>query len=235
MVAAAYGEQQTSVFRSTNCGLTWTQETNAPIIGGIISPSQYIASSADGTKLALCMLSDIHNNPGLIYVSTDSGDTWHPTSAPSNAWQFVTMSANGNTILAVSAYFQAGPIYLSTDCGSTWTTNGPTFGWGAIATSADGGKLATAAFADANLSFNSGPIYLSQFVEPPHLAIGPANGGLKLSWLVPSTNFVLQRSADLAGWANTTNCPHLNPDTLQDEVMIPSTNAAGFYRLKTSL
>ena len=29
-----------------------------------------------------------------------------------------------------------------------------------------------------------------------------------------------------------TNCPILNPDNLQNEVTMPSTNGAGFYRLK---
>lgn len=220
-VVATYG-----LFCSTNSGISWTQETNAPNLGAVVSPSQYIASSADGTKLVLCT-----GDPGLIYVSTNSGYTWNLTSAPNYQWEFVTMSANGNTIMVVSAYYQTGPIFISTNSGDTWTTNGPILGWGSVATSADGGKLAAAA-EEYNWGYNSGPIFVSQSVVAPQMAIQPTNGSVQLLWLVPSTNFVLQESSDLATWTDTTNCPILDLDNLQDEVTVPSTNSTGFYRLK---
>ena len=232
-VAAPFGN-----FRSTNSGTTWAQQTNGPeTVGPMVysyaSPSQYIASSADGTKVVLCELKDLFDNPAPIFVSTNSGNTWNATSV-SNEWGFVTMSANGNTIIAMTSPIQpVGPMYISTDCGNTWTTNGPIATWSAAASSADGGKLSAAAQGDANNDMASGPIYVSQSVVAPQMAIGSAKGNASLSWLVPSTNFVLQQSANLAGWADVTNSPVLNQSDLQNEVMLPSTNSAGFYRLKT--
>jgi len=54
-----------------------------------------------------------------------------------------------------------------------------------------------------------------------------------LSWLVPSTNFVLQQKPDLTttGWEILTNAPALNLTNLQDEVTLSPTNNSGFFRL----
>jgi hypothetical protein len=229
VVAACLG-----TYYSTNSGTDWTLRTNVTLFG-IASPSQYIASSADGTKLVLCLPSPENNySPGPIYVSTNSGETWNLTSASSNQWQFVAMSANGNMIMAVPISFtQPSPIYISTDTGNTWTTNGPMLGWGALASSADGGKWVAAAATDAKFDMASGSIYVSQSLVAPQMAIAPAMGGVQLSWLVPSTNFVLQQSSDLSAWMDTTNCPALNLDNLLDQVTLPATNDSGFFRLKT--
>jgi hypothetical protein len=128
---------------------------------------------------------------------------------------------------------QPDAIYISTNSGNACTTNGPILVWGALASSADGGKLVAAAASDAKYDMMSGPIYVSQSAVAPQMAIGPATGGVQLSWLVPSINFVLQQSVDLSTWADVTNCPVLDPDNLQNEVMMSATNGAGFYRLKT--
>jgi hypothetical protein len=226
----------TNFFRSTDSGTTWAQDISAPGINSFSTPSQLIAASADGTRLVLCVPSegDITRNfsPGVIYTSTNSGDSWNLTSAPSNYWGFVTSSADGKTIVAVRDTGEPGVICLSTDYGATWTTNSPVLTWSALAASADGGKLAaaaTASFPDANEE----PIYVSQSVVSPVIFAGPGSPGVKLSWLVPSTNFVLQQSADLAAWSNLTNCPTLNLSNLQNEVELPSTSGIGFYRLRT--
>lgn len=222
--------------RSTDFGTTWTQETNAPAITSWTSPSQFIAASADGTRLVLCVPSEgdiiLNPNPGFIYVSTDSGDTWNQTSAPSNYWGYVASSADGKTIVAVRNIGGPGPICLSTDSGATWTTNSPLLTWSALAASADGGKLA-AASTGYDSGTNAETVYVSQSIVSPVMFLGPGSRGLKLSWLVPSTNFVLQQSAGLAMWSNITNSPALNLSNLQNEVELPSTNGAGFYRLKT--
>ncbi|HSY43790.1 MAG TPA: sialidase family protein, partial [Candidatus Acidoferrum sp.] len=220
---------------STDFGTTWTQEPNAPEINSFPVPSQLIAASADGTRLVLCVPSegDINNSsPGFIYVSTDSGDTWNLTSAPSNFWGFVTSSADGKTIVAVRNFGQPGTICLSTDFGNTWTTNSPVLTWSGLAASADGGKLA-AGSTSFGPSTNEEPIYVSQSVISPMMFLGRGSRGVKLSWLVPSTNFILQQSGDLATWSNITNSPGLNLSNLQNEVELPSTNGTGFYRLKT--
>jgi len=63
--------------------------------------------------------------------------------------------------------------------------------------------------------------------------VSPKNGNLKFSWTVPSTNFVVQQSPDLASWTDVTNAPVLNLTNLQNEVTLPPAGSSGFFRLKT--
>lgn len=226
------------VWRSTNSGVTWAPDVAAPAIGSLDSPSQCIACSADGNKLVLCVLPAVFPpyNPAqdLIYVSTNFGDTWNPTSPPTNNWNFVASSADGNTLLAAPVYVHAGAIWVSTNSGAAWSTNNsPLQDWGALASSADGGKWIAAAAADVNDDVNSGAIYNSQSIPSPWMTLTPADGNLMLSWLVPSTNFVLEQSSDLINWLDVTNTPVLNLNNLLDEVVLSPTNNVGFYRLKT--
>jgi hypothetical protein len=222
------------VWLSTNSGVTWMSDTSAPAIGEWNSISQYIASSADGNKLMLCVLPSYNPAQGQIYISTNFGDAWNLTSAPGNYWNFVASSADGNTLLAAPVLTRAGFICLSTNSGVTWSTNNSPFqDWGALASSADGGKLVAAAAADVNDDVNSGVIYTSQSIQSPSLNLTPISDSLALSWLIPSTNFVLQQSPDLINWQEVTNTPILNLNNLQDEVVLSSTNNLGFYRLKT--
>jgi hypothetical protein len=91
--------------------------------------------------------------------------------------------------------------------------------------SADGGKLVAAAY--------GGGIWTSQTTLPPQLNITPTNPDLKLSWIVPSTNFVLQQSPDLFSWLDVTDTPALNFTNLQYEIVLLPTNSTGFYRLQS--
>jgi hypothetical protein len=122
-----------------------------------------------------------------------------------------------------------GPIYSSTDSGATWTSNTvPNQEWTSAACSADGGK-----FVAVSGRFISGLIYTLQTTPSPQLNLTPINGSFKLSWLIPSTNFVMQQSSNLASWSNVTNTPVLNLTNLQNEVILSPTSSSGFYRLKT--
>lgn len=230
MVAAA----SPYLWRSTNSGTTWMLAAGAPVIYyPVVSPSQYVASSADGNKLVYCIPPGTSGSgSGSIYVSADAGDTWTLTSAPGEPWLAVASSADGNTLMAAPNTFDDDPypIFLSTNSGATWTTNNsPNQIWGdGLASSADGGKL----FAAAGF-YDSEPIYISQSVRSPSLHITPKNGNVKLSWFVPSTNFVLQQSANLSSWTDMTNTPTPSTDNLNSEVTLPGTNNIGFYRLKT--
>jgi len=111
-------------------GSQWTQ-SSAPISGW-----QAIASSADGTRLAVVILG------GGIYTSTDGGVAWTQSSAPgTNYWQSVATSADGTRLAAVDG--NPGYIWTSTDGGVTWTqSSAPSAYWQAIASSADGTRLA---------------------------------------------------------------------------------------------
>jgi len=103
--------------------------------------------------------------------------------------------------------------------------------WKSIASSADGSKLVAAVeYFDEHLI--GGGIWTSLLPAAPSMQITRNENGLNLSWLVPSTDFVLQQSADLSGWSILTNQPVLNLTNLQNEVSLPTSGGA-FFRLKT--
>jgi photosystem II stability/assembly factor-like uncharacterized protein len=229
LVAVAF-----NVHYSTDSGTNWPQ-TAAPFTVNVhILPSQIIASSADGAKWVLAeTFNGSSTTPAPVYTTTNSGGSWTLTVAPSNYWVSVACSADGGKIVAASSLpvgiFTTnvpGPIYTSTDFGATWTSNNvPETNWVSVATSADGNKLVAA--------MRAGGIWVSQTTPSPQLNIMPANSSFKLSWLIPSTNFVMQQSADLFSWSDVTNAPVLNFTNLQDEVILPPTNGNSFFRLKT--
>jgi len=73
---------------------------------------------------------------------------------------------------------------------------------------------------------------MTRTMPSPHIAITRTNG-MALSWLIPSTNFVLQSSADLSTWIDMTNPPVLNLTNLQDEIVLPMVDDLDFFRLHT--
>jgi hypothetical protein len=76
-----------------------------------------VAASADMSKIVA-----IADN--RIIQSSDSGGTWHQTTAPLGLWNNVACSTNGNVLVVVRALFggsTAGSIYVSHDCGTNWT------------------------------------------------------------------------------------------------------------------
>ena len=80
-----------------------------------------------------------------------------------------------------------------------------------------------------------GGIWISQTTPAPQVNLMPTNGNLALSWIIPSTNFVLQQNLDLttSNWVNVTSPPSLNLTNLEEEITLPMTNASGFFRLAT--
>jgi hypothetical protein len=144
------------------------------------------------------------------------------------------MSAEGSKIVAVAvgspSFSDPGPIYTSTDFGATWMTNNALNAWRCVASSADGCKLV----AGGGVYFG-GPIDISYSTPSPQLNLAPSGINLTVSWIVPSTNFVLQQNVDLTttNWTDVTNPPMLNLTNLQNEVTFPLTGSNAFYRLKT--
>ena len=209
------------IYISTNSGSSWTV-TNSLSYAAIC-----VASSVDGTRLVAV------GGP-RIFISTNFGMTWTQTSAPETNWISVASSADGSRLVAVAGgshslrppVIVTSPIYTSTNCGVTWVSNSvPMQYWISAASSADGRKLVAVV--------SGGGIYTSQSTPEPQLNIKPASNNLALSWIVPSTNFVLQQSSDLGSWTDETNTPVLNLTNLQNEVILSPTNSSGFYRLKT--
>jgi hypothetical protein len=202
------------IYTSTNSGDNW-KSNNA---GAPFPDWSSIASSADGSRL----VAGIGGNGGPIYISTDFGATWI-TNAPRQVWTAMASSADGSKLIAASN--NNGTIYTSTNSGVTWISNNvPTLFWRSVASSADGNKLVAAA--------SNGGIYTLQTIPTPRLNLAFSGAGLALSWIVPSTNFVVQQSSDLTAWADVTNPPVLNLTNLQNEVTLTPSNSSGFYRLK---
>jgi photosystem II stability/assembly factor-like uncharacterized protein len=221
------------IFTSTNTGTTWQSA-----IAALNASLCCVASSADGSKLVTGG-GDV--NCIFILTSTNSGATWNSNSVPDMNymhWQSFASSADGNTLVAVAGFnlvsaYGEGVIFISTNSGATWIqADAPVRSWTCVASSADGSKLVGSA-SPGRLFVYFGGIYISQTTPTPWLGIVPLSDNLLLSWLMPSTNFVMQQSSDLSSWTDVTNAPVLNLTNLQNEVMLPMPAGSGFYRLKT--
>jgi hypothetical protein len=247
LVAANYGGL---IYSSTNSGATWI--TNTTLSKSWTS----LASSADGEQFVAAAYGD------KIYISTNSGLNWTPTGAPTESWRSICSSSNGRKLAAVGG----GVTYISTNSGSTWastnidgqcivcsadgtklvivgdtqiqtsadsemtwvTNNAPSEWYGA-ASSADGCKLWAVGYPHMG-------IWVGQTTPSPQLNLQPTNGKLAFSWIVPSTNFVLQQNLDLTttNWVTLTNALTLNLTNLHNETTLSPSSGGGFFRLATS-
>jgi photosystem II stability/assembly factor-like uncharacterized protein len=110
VAAAAYTN---GIYLSTNAGADW-KKTSAPAEPWFGD----IASSADGRKLVAPanLFDDSTDTPlgGPIYNSTDGGNTWNKTNAPTLKWYNVVSSTDGNMVAAAA---KENGIYTSTDGG----------------------------------------------------------------------------------------------------------------------
>lgn len=202
------------IYTSTDSGLTWIS-TSAPSNNWFA-----IASSANGNQLVACRLTG-------IYISTNSGGSW--TSNNIIAGGGIASSADGSKLVACNTN---GQIYISTNHGISWISNNIVGRrWGCVASSADGNKLFAAEGADGA----GGYVWTYQTTPSPNLNVATTNINVALSWLVPSTNFVLQQNSDLAttDWVTLTNTPTLNFTNLNYEVTLSPSNSSGFFRLIT--
>jgi hypothetical protein len=75
-----------------------------------------------------------------------------------------------------------------------------------------------------------GGIYTWQTTPAPQLNLAASSTNLFLSWIVPSTNFVLQQSPDLISWEDVTNTTTLNLTNLQNQITLLPANSS-FFRL----
>lgn len=162
-----------------------------------------VASSADGTKLA------VTEEFGPISTSSNSGTTWTQTSAPSQNWVSVSSSANGTKLVAVVAYSSwwrgdAQPcIYTSTDSGANWVRfDSPAVkDWSGVASSADGSHIV--AVGGDSIHILQSPAPAPPLPPSPQLAVGLSGAALGLSWLVPSSRFILNKTPNWdpqTGW-----------------------------------
>jgi hypothetical protein len=227
---AANGSQ---VWISEDSGATWTQTA---------LPSESwssVCSSADGKRLFAGA------SPGSTGTSTNSGTSW-TTNNYFSAFFAMQSSTDGNKLVAaVLNEFPGGryipSIDISTNLGIDWIQE-TNLSASALASSADGNKLVVGTEAAYSVELPGGriitvgstaSIYTSFSTPSPQLNLTPTNGSFKLSWIIPSTNFVMQQSSDLSSWSDLTNAPVLNLTNLQNEITLPLSGGNDFYRLKT--
>jgi photosystem II stability/assembly factor-like uncharacterized protein len=201
------------IYTSTDAGLTWVSNN---------TPTFYwtsVASSADGTRLAAVW------GGSSIFISTNSGSTWSSNNVGGD-FISVAFSADGTKFIAASTVGPNGKICTSTDGGATWTSNNvPNNIWRSVASSADGSRLVAAA---------SGGIYASYSAASPQLSLATTGESLLLSWIVPSTNFMVEQNSDLSpgNWTPLTDSPTLNLTNLQQQLLVTPSNTQSFFRLK---
>jgi hypothetical protein len=215
------------IYRSLDSGATWAQTT---------LPSNdwtAIAVSAAGDRLVVA------SGDGPIYLSGDTGATWTSADLPTNNWEALASSADG-TKLAAAADDQ---IYLSTNSGATWTpSSAPTnIDWRSVASSADGSTVVGGAVFSSSSSIpfctvgTLSTLSLSSFPPAPSLSIDGSGASPVLSWVVPSTPFVVQQNSALStNWIDSIALPTLNSTNLHYEVALPQflLSPQCFYRLK---
>ena len=223
LAATGYGSSMAiPVYISTNSGLTWMPAASPANVTG-----NAVACSADGHKIIMGGYDVTSASEGQIYTSTDLGNTWVSNNVSGGVpWYGVASSADGTRLIACSD--PNSYVVTSTNSGTTWISNSlPDLEWTGVAASADGAKLA-ASYGDRY--YPSG-IYTSQTTPIPQLSSSLTNGTMTISWLIPSTAFILQQSSDLAGWSDVTNTPVLNLTNLENQIALPVSAANAFYRL----
>jgi hypothetical protein len=168
LAAVGYGGIFGSIFLSPNSGGFWSAPID-PAAFWTGSSWSAVACSADGTKMvAAAEATDVNDSflPGPIYTSSDSGESWGLSGAPSNVWYSVASSADGTRLVA-AAY--AGPsqiggtglIYRSANSGAGWTNISPSTNyWMSVASSSDGTNLIAVSLFDQNPG-NPGVIWRS--------------------------------------------------------------------------
>jgi hypothetical protein len=107
----------------------------------------------------------------------------------------------------------------------------------AVASSAAGDSLVATTLTGTITRGGAGTFQYSSFPAtfppPPLLSIGRSATGPMLSWLVPSSPFVVQKDSDVSSgtWVDSTNQPILNLTNLHYELRLPASPGNAFYRL----
>jgi hypothetical protein len=196
------------VWISADAGVTWSQ--------ALASNVTTVASSVDGRTL---MGAVAH----VVYLSTDFGATWSSKELGNLDAMSSACSADGSR-LGLASY---DGIYISTNSGATWElSNQQALAWDSVVSSADGHRWWACRGAGGGLFGGASP-------AEPTVQIGVTNANVSLSWIVPSSPFVLQQKQSVGSgvWSTVSVTPRLNPSTLCNEVSVPASGSSGFFRL----
>lgn len=195
-----------------------------------------VACSTNGELMVAAGQSSTNSSdPGAIYVSTDSGMNWLPTTAPALPWFCIACSADGSKITAGAlgdGITIPSAVYSSTNYGVTWEENDAiqnntnTFGASAIASSADGSKLVAA---DGYVLIY--PPLNEYGTRPPNLTITfVAPHSVVVSW--PATgSSTLQQNSSLANASWVTNTNPITTMNGTNSITITPPNGHLFFRL----
>ena len=222
LTAVATGDGDGLIYTSTDSGANWLPAT---------APSNdwaTVASSADGTKLVAA--AGAARGDGLIYASNDSGTNWRATCAQPGYWHSVVSSSNGTKLAAIAGAY----IIISTNSGATWMpAEAPAGNWKVLAMSADGTNL-VALSSDGFVCILNACAATPPVPPPPLLDLELSGTNLDVSWLVPSTPFVLEQSSELCStsWAEVPTSPTLDFTNLHYRVRQTASSQMGFYHLK---
>jgi len=211
MVAVGAGQP---ILTSKNYGGAW-QSNSTPAWGNWSAA----ACSPDGRSIIAGASAS-----AWIYRTTDGGATWTSNAFPQVPLFALACSADGSRAVGVC---YPGGIYTSSDSGVTWVSNGvPSKSWIGVASSTDGAKLlAAAALGDQ--------VFASESVLSPLLNIQPSQTGARLSWCIPSSEFILEENsyASPSNWTQSALSASFNLTNLHLEVSTPTLSEQRFYRL----
>ena len=160
---------------------------------------------------------------GPIYRSTDGGVNWNLTAAPITNWGRLCVSADARNLLAVLPHSRV--LFTSTNSGATWQEFlVPDANWPGLACTANGARFWAAAAQN---------ILTLETTVGVELTAASRNGQLEMSWIILSAPLTLKVTSDLSSgqWADVTNAPTLDLNTLRYRISIPTTSTRGFYRL----
>jgi hypothetical protein len=191
---------------STNSGVTW-HLSDASMNWEWSS----IACSTNGNFMVAAAYGDTNNNPGPVFISTNAGANWMPTTAPNLAYGAVACSADGTkiTVGCYNSYQTISPnvVFSSTNSGATWVPDQTLTDAGSIAYSADGTKrVATTAggWLVPNYVAVSPPLTIT---AGPQLIIMPSGNTVALYWPTSASGYTLQTTTNLSAgsWGSITN------------------------------
>ncbi len=191
---------------STNSGSTW-QLSDASMNWEWSA----IACSSNGNFMVAAAYGDTNNNPGPVFISTNAGANWMPTTAPNLAYGAVACSADGTriTVGSYNSYQSISPnaVYSSTNSGATWVADQTLTDLGSIAYSADGTKrVATTAggWLVPNYVAVSPPLAVT---VGPQLIVMPSGNAVVLYWPTSASGYILQSTTNLSAgsWSSITN------------------------------
>ena len=200
------------VYFSTDFGATWAP-TNLPV-----SSWNSVCLSSDGNWVGV-------TSANGTYISSNAGASWATNTLNGSA---IACSANGSNWIIGATLGVNPPVYTSSNGGAAWVTNllvgEIDTEWYDAAVSADGCEF---------LATGAGNLWVGRTTPSPQMNIQWTNGNAAFSWLVPSTNFVLQQNSDIGtiNWETISNSPILNLTNLHDEVTVPASASNSFFRL----